>query len=44
MTAYDGFLAQEVLEPWGVYHEIYLNDWSKASSSRHKMIVRQPIR
>ncbi len=44
MTAYGGFLAQEVLEPRGVYHEIHLNDWSKAASSRHRMIVRQPIR
>lgn len=41
---YTKFLPQEGLEPLGVYHEIYLSDWSKASSSRHKMIVRQPIR
>lgn len=41
---YTKFLPQEGLEPLGVYHEIYLHDWSTVSSSRHKMIVRQPIR
>lgn len=41
---YTEYLPKEGLEPLGVYHEIYLNDWSKTASSRRKMIVRQPVR
>ncbi|MBP6621697.1 MAG: hypothetical protein KA194_05345 [Alcaligenes sp.] len=41
---YTQYLPKESLEPLGVYHEIYLDDWSKAASARRRMIVRQPVR
>ena len=41
---YTQYLPKEGLEPLGVYHEIYLDDWSKAASARRRIIVRQPVR
>lgn len=41
---YTEYLPKEGLEPLGVYHEIYLDEWSKIGSNRSKMIIRQPVR
>lgn len=41
---YREYLPQEGLEPSGPYHEIYLNDWSRVSHTKRKIILRQPVR
>ncbi len=41
---YKQILPQNNLEPAGAYHEIYLDDWSRTSPERRKMILRQPVR
>ncbi len=40
---YTEFLPQQNLVPAGAYHEIYLNDWSKAAPKEKRLILRQPV-
>ncbi len=41
---YTRFLPDHKLEPGGPYHEIYLDDWSRAAPDKRKLILRQPVR
>ena len=41
---YGDYLPQQGLEPDGPYHEIYLDDWSRAAPPQRKIILRQPVR
>ncbi|NLR74427.1 GyrI-like domain-containing protein [Leeia aquatica] len=41
---YREYLPQAGLEPSGPYHEIYLDDWSRVSPAKRKLILRQPVR
>lgn len=41
---YTRFLPQNRLAPAGAYHEIYLDDWSRAAPERRRMVLRQPVR
>lgn len=40
---YSTYLPQQGFEPSGPYHEIYLDDWNRATSTQCRIILRQPV-